>query len=398
VNSPHSVQANLDRLQRWALTIGAVASVTCVAAAFWNPGQFFRSYLVAYLLWSGITLGCLEVVMLHHLVGGGWGYLIRRLLESGAQTWPLLALLTIPVVAGLPYLYLWAQPAQVHGNKALQFKQSYLNPAFFCARMVFYLVVWGILAHFLTKWSSAQDVSSDPVWLVRLRRVSGPGLVFYWITVTFASIDLVMSLEPDWYSTIFSAIFIVGQALSSVAFVTAIAYLVVAVEPLSGLAVPKYLNDLGNILLMLVMLWAYMQFGQLLIIWSGNLTDEIPWYLHRINGGWVIVSWLLFFLQFAIPFLLLLQRPIKRTIGRLSMLAAGIVVCRLLEMIWLVEPSFDAGAIRMSWMDWALPVAFGGIWIAAYVRRLKMQPMLPLQDPRLPLVFHRIAHPRVGDV
>jgi hypothetical protein len=388
----------LNTVQRWALIVGLAASAICVAAAFIMPAQFFRSYLVAYLLWSGVTLGCLGVVMLHHLVGGGWGYLIRRLLESGLKTWPMLALFMLPIVGGVHYLYRWSQPQQVASSAMLKFKSAYLNVPFFLGRLALYLVVWGLLAHFLTKWSAAQDFSSDPSCLRRLQRISGPGLILYWVTVSFACIDLVMSLEPGWFSTIFSAIFVIGQALSSVAFATAIAYLLLASKPLSDLAAPKYLNDLGNILLMLVMLWAYMQFSQLLIVWSGNLTDEIPWYLHRLTGGWVAVCWVLFVFQFVTPFFLLLQRSVKVRIAALSLLAVGIIMCRLLEMVWLVEPSFGEHGGGIHWMDWLAPLGLGGLWVAAYVSRLKNWPALPLRDPRLPLVLARIGHPRVGDV
>lgn len=388
----------LAGIQRWALYVGLLASALCLFGAVANTGQFFRSYLVAYLLWSGVTLGCLAVVMLHHLVGGGWGYLIRRPMEAVIGTWPLLVVFLIPVLAGINSLYGWAQPDTVLASDTLQHQRPYLNVPFFLSRMAIFLAVWALLSHCLVKWSNAQDDSADPSWLRRLRNLSGPGLVVYWITVSFACVDLVMSLEVGWFSTIFSALFIIGQGLSSVAFATAILYLVAARAPLSDLAVPKYVGDLGNIMLMLVMLWAYMQFGQLLIVWSGNLTDEISWYMHRVSGGWAGVSWLLFLGHFVLPFALLLSRAVKRNLRNLSLLAVAIVAVRLLDTIWLVEPSFDSERMTFHWMDWVAPVALGGFWVAASLWQLRRRPMLPLRDPRLPLVIERIARSRVGDV
>ena len=377
------LRAHMDRFQQRSLIVGAVVLAACVAGGFYDPHQFFRSYLMAFVFWSGIPLGCLAVVMLHHLTGGGWGFLIRRLLEAGTRTIKLLALLAAPILFGIPYLYPWANAANVAGDPLLQHKQIYLNAPFFAARAVIYFAVWILLSHFLNRWSSEQDREDSPSLVRRLYNLSGPGLVIYGLTVTFASLDWVMSLEPDWFSTIYSALFMIGQVLSSLAFTIAALMLLADRTPISEIMSENYLTDLGNMLLTFVILWAYMAFSQFLIIWSGNLTDEISWYLRRTRGGWGWIASLLIVFHFLLPFLLLLSRGVKRRVPALASLAAALLAIRLLDIFWTVAPAFDRAAVRFHWLDWAAVAGLGGIWLAAFVRELKNRPVLPVHDPRL---------------
>jgi hypothetical protein len=381
-----TLHARLDRLQARSTVAGSAALAICVVAAFFAPAQFFRSYLVAFLFWSGIPLGCLVVLMLHYLVAGGWGFLIRRPLESGIRTFPLVALLVLPVLFGIPSLYGWAH-ADAARDPLLHHKQIYLNVPFFVARTIAYFGIWIALSRTLNRWSDRQDRAGTPLAANRLYALSGPGIVLYGLTVTFASIDWVMSLEPDWFSTIYSAVFMIGQVLSALAFVTSILMLLVHTEPLSEIASPQHLVDLGNMLLTFVILWAYVAFSQFLIIWSGNLTDEIGWYVHRIRGGWQWVAVWIIACHFALPFLLLLSREIKQQVRYLALLAAGLLIMRYVDMIWNVDPAFDRAALRFHWMDVAAAVGVGGIWTAAFVAQLKRRPLLPLHDPDLPGVL-----------
>jgi amino acid permease len=217
----------------------------------------------------------------------------------------------------------------------------------------------------------------------RLYNLSGPGLLIYGLTVTLASVDWVMSLEPSWFSTIYSAVFMVGQVLSSLAFMITALMLLVDRTSLSEIVSEKYLNDLGNMLLTFVILWAYVAFSQFLIVWSGNLSDEISWYFNRTRNGWGWIAALLIVFHFFLPFLLLLSRTVKRRVAMLGALAAALLVIRLLDMFWTVEPAFDRTAVRFHWLDWAAVIGIGGIWLAAFVRQLKNRPLLPLHDPRL---------------
>jgi hypothetical protein len=217
----------------------------------------------------------------------------------------------------------------------------------------------------------------------RLQNLSGPGLVIYGLTVTFASVDWVMSLEPSWFSTIYGMIFMVTQALSAMSLVIVITLLLSKTQPLSEMVTPLALNDLGNLLLTFTMLWAYLSFSQFLLIWSGNLPDEIPWYTARATGGWAWIAVLLIIFHFAVPFLLLLSRFVKRRIRLLSAVAAGLVVMSLMDMFWLLAPAYDRAGPRFHWLDWTAVIGMGGVWFWRFIAQLKRAALVPLHDPRM---------------
>ena len=381
-----SGQAPLPELQRFqqrALVVGVVGLGVCVAGAFFSPAQFFRSYLLAYLFWLSVALGCLAIVMVHYLSGGAWGIVIRRLLESGTRTLPLMALLFLPLAFGLHDLYLWARPAVVANDEVLQHKSLYLNVPFFLLRAVCYFAAWIGVAYFLNKWSSAQDQAFDPRLEQRLRQLSGPGLVLYTLAVTFAAIDWLMSLEPHWYSTIYGAMFMVGQGLAALAFAIAVLVLLADRQPLADVLSPAHFHDLGNLLLAFVMLWAYMAFAQYLLIWSGNLPEENVWYVHRLAGGWRGIGLGLILFHFALPFLLLLSRDLKRRARLLALVAAAVLCMRFVDIFWLIVPAFHPTGVWVHWMDVVAPIGLGGLWLATFVWQLKGRPLLPLYDPAL---------------
>jgi hypothetical protein len=387
MSEPVALAARTDRLQRASLVVGVTGLAVCAAAGIFDPARFFRSYLLAFLFWTGIPLGCLAVLMLHHLTGGGWGFLIRRPIEAATRTLPAVAILAVPLLLGIPRVYSWAHADAVADDPLLLHKQVYLNVPFFVVRTVAYFVIWIVLARALNRWSAESDETALPSVARRLYALSGPGLVLYGVTMSFASLDWLMSLEPDWFSTIYSAVFMVGQVLSALAFVTALLPLLGSAEPLSTIVKPRYLNDLGNMLLTFVILWAYMAFSQFLIIWSGNLTDEIGWYLRRVRGGWQWVAAGVLAFHFALPFLLLLSREIKRNVRSLSKLAGALLLMRFVDMVWNVDPAFDPARLRVHLMDWVTALGVGGIWFAVFVRQLHQRPLLPLHDPELPEVL-----------
>jgi hypothetical protein len=373
----------VSRIQRGALLIGLASMGTCgIGAIFWLD-QFLRSYLLGYVFWVGIALGCLAIVMLQHLTGGAWGFVVRRLLESASATLPLMAVLFLPLLLGLQSLYGWARPEEVAGHASLQHKAAYLNIPFFLIRTVIYFGAWALLARFLTRWSHQQDRSPDPLWTLRLQKLSGPGLVLYALTVTFASVDWVMSLEPEWFSTIFGLLFIGGQALSGLAFVIAAASFLSQHKPLAGIILPSHFHDLGKLLLALVMIWAYFAFSQFLIVWSGNLPEEIPWYLHRMQGGWKWVGLALVLFHFVLPFLVLLSRDLKRDARVLVIVALAVVFMRFVDLLWLTAPPLVESILIKLWLDFGLLMGLGGIWIAFFIWHLKGRPLLPLKDSHL---------------
>lgn len=377
-----TLDARFDRIQRLAVILGIAALILAVLDGIRAPDQFFRSYLLGFVFWLGVPLGSAAFLMVHHLTGGFWGLPIRRPLEAATRTLPLLILLALPLLLGLGRLYTWTHPNLVAADTTLKFKQPYLNLPFFLIRNVIYFVVWWALVRRLNRWSDAQDRTGDPSFAVRLESMSGPGLVLYGLTVTFFSIDWIMSLEPHWFSTIFGMIFMVLQVLSGLSLAILVAGLLSQREPVANTITPDRLNDLGNLVLTFVMLWAYLAFSQFLIIWAGNLIREIPWYVTRVEGGWAIVAIVIIFLSFAVPFYLLLMRAIKRRVETLSTLCGALIVVTFLDVYWMIVPSYETAGPRFYLLDFLLPVGMGGIWVAAFVRQLKSRPLLPLHDPR----------------
>ena len=273
----------------------------------------------------------------------------------------------------------------------MQQKSLYLNVPFFVARAVVYFAIWFSVSHFLNKWSEEQERSGDTSLIPRLQRLSGPGLVLYGLTVTFSSIDWIMSLEPHWYSTIYGMIYMVSYGLVAMSFVICVASLLEGENLFVRVATPDRFHDLGNLLLAFVMLWAYMNFSQFLLVWVENLREEIPWYLRRTGGGWEWIAVALIVFQFALPFILLLSRTTKRRAKVLSVVALWILFMHWVEMFWMVMPAFYPAAFHIHVLDFLAPVGIGGIWLAAFLRYLKQHSLLPLHDPRFAAVLEQEA-------
>jgi hypothetical protein len=378
-----SALPELASVRRGALVGGGVGAALTLLGAFLDPGKFFHAYLVAYVYWLGLGLGCLGLLMVYHLTGGGWGVAIRRLLEAGAATLPYMAFLFLPLVFGLHHLYEWTHTETVMADPVLRQKVAYLNIPFFLARTAVYFLAWLALAHYLDRWSDAQDRSGEASLAVKMRKLSGGGLVIFGLTVTFAAFDWVMSLQPHWFSTIFGMIFIAGQGVGALALVIVTLSRLSARGDLRPVLAPTILNDLGNLLLAFVMVWAYLSFSQLLIIWSGNLPEEITYYLHRISGGWNLVAIALAVFYFAVPFLVLLGRRNKRQLERLALVALGLLVARLVDLFFTIAPVFYQGRLQLHWLDVAAFAALGGAWLMLFAWRLERRPLLAPNDPEL---------------
>jgi hypothetical protein len=372
----------LNGLRRAALAVGGVGVAATLLGAVIDPPQFFHSYLLAYVYWVGMGLGCLAVLMVYNLTGGGWGVAVRRLLEAGAATLPFMAVLFVPLLFGLHHIYEWADTGRMLADPVLEQKMVYLNVPFFIGRAAVYFLAWLLLAHFLDRWSAAQDRTADPKYTVLMRKLSGGGIVLWGFMVSVAAIDWVMSLEPHWFSTIFGMLFMAGQGLGALAFVIVVAFLLSSRAAYRQILAPTILNDLGNLLLAFVMIWAYLSFSQLLIIWAGNLPEEIPWYLHRIAGGWNVVAILLAVFYFAVPFAILLGRRNKRQLQRLAVVAGLIMFARLVDIFFLIAPEFS-DTLWVHWLDIAAIVGLGGVWLTLFVWRLGARPLLAPHDPEL---------------
>ncbi|MBN1218248.1 MAG: hypothetical protein JXM69_04915 [Anaerolineae bacterium] len=371
----------LNRMQNSALVVGAVGLIVVMIGAFTGGDIFFQSYLVGYLFWVHLALGCLAGVTLHHVVGGNWSFTIRRFLEAGAMTLPLLALLFIPILFGMQALFPWTHAEEVAHSELLQHKAGYLNAPFFIGRTVLYFVIWIGLAYLLNRWSGRQDETGDPGLKTRMANISPPGLILIVLTSTFAAFDWMMSLEPAWFSSIYGVLFIAGQMLVAVAFAIVALYLFRNRQPLAGRATIAIFNDLGNFLLVFVAFWAYIVYSQYLIIWSANLPEEITWYIVRTQGGWQYVGLALIIFHFALPFAVLLARAVKRRAEALAAIAALIILMRFVDLFWLTIPSLRP-ALSIHWLDLVIPIALGGLWVAFFTWHLKRKSLLPLHDPR----------------
>jgi hypothetical protein len=376
------IQSRLSSLQTKALIAGGIGLGFCVFGAFSNSKQFFVSYLFSYVFWLGVALGCLGFLMVHHLTGGRWGFAVRRFYEAAIMTLPLMALLFIPICFGLRDLYLWSDPQAIDADPVLQHRSGYMNAPGFIIRAAVFFLIWIGVALALNKWSFQQDATTGVEPTRKLRTLSGPGIALYPVTATFVLVDWVLSLEPDWYSTMFVVLIIIGQMLAGLAFGIMLLALLYKTKPMSDIVTTTHFHHLGMLLLAFVMLWTYMSFGELLIIYSGNLPHEIVWYLHRIAGDWKVVVWFLFLFHFLIPFFLLLSRELKRNVPVLATIAGVVFFAHIVNTYWLIAPSFDQTGIRLHWLDFAAPIGIGGIWIAAFTGRLKSRPLLVQNDPR----------------
>jgi hypothetical protein len=387
-----------EEINRWrlpALGIGGILSIIILAIAVISPEsreQALRSWLLGFIFWGGIGIGCLGVLILQYLTGGAWGVVTRRILEAGSRTIPILFVLFLPILANVTFLYEWTH---LPDDPIIQHRQPYLNVGWFMFRTVLYFILWYLMAYFLNKWSAQQDAATDYETALKLGgdagKFSGPTMVFYVLVVSFAAIDWVMTLDPHWFSTMWGFLFTAGWGLSCFCFVVAILAYLSDKAPMNRIVGKRHFHDLGKLMLALVMVWAYFNFSQFLIIWSGNIPEETTWYLSRGKGAWYVIGILLILFHFAFPFLVLLTRDIKMKAKWLATLAVFILVLRLVDMYYLIGPTpristhgkgmeFFAG---FSWMDIAAPIAVGGIWLWYYFGELMKRPLVPVNDPYL---------------
>jgi hypothetical protein len=376
--------AEIERMRSRGLMLGGIGLAGLAAGFFLARETFWQSYLIAYIFWINITIGSLAVLMVQHLSGGKWGLVARRVLEASSRTLPVMAVLFLPIALNLPELYAWARP-EAAGDPLIQTKASYLNANFFYLRAVLYFVIWGALIFLLNRWSREQD--DRPAQLPgpadrRFRVLSGPGLVLYVLTVTFMSVDWVMSLDPHWYSTIFGILTIGGQGLASMAFAILVLAQLARARPMAQVADADAFHDLGKLMFAFVMLWAYFSVSQLLIIWSANLPEEIPFYLERLHGPWYPVSVLVLIGQFALPFLLLLSQNFKRNPRIVARIAFWILLMRVVDIAWTIGPVFREGS-GLHWLDFAAVLGMGAVWSFFFFRSLGSRAVVPARDPYL---------------
>jgi hypothetical protein len=380
-------------VKQWQRRAAMVAvPFTLVAAVGWvlvGSDEFYQAYLLGYMWVFGLSLGSLALLMTYHTTGGAWGTVIRRPLEAAVRTLWVLAIAFIPILWGAHRLYPWAQPEVVAKSAELQrLTAHYLTLRMFALRAAVYFAVWIALAVWLTRASDRQD-RTNVVLDVPLRRVSGIGLVLYVLSLTWATVDWVMSLSAPWSSTIYGLLYLAGQGLIAISFAVVVLAALVHYEPMKRLVKRDQFLDLGKLLLAFTMLWGWFTLSQWLIIWSGNMPDEISWYLARSSPGWHAFSWFVVLGQFFVPFFILLSRSFKNHSQKLQLLAFYIIFIRYWDLFWYIMPNFAnrRGHWGYAWPYAVVPIAMLSCWLVLFFRNLSRRPLLAVYDDHVTLIL-----------
>lgn len=369
-----------------ALGVGVVASLATGAGAFVAPDRFYPAYLSAWLLWYTVASGCLGLLLIHHLSGGRWGIVLRRPMEAAARTIPLLALLAVPMLLALDKLFIWTDHERVANDHFLHHKAPYLNSTFFVGRFVFAMLLFTFFAYFLSKKSADQDAQGDDGRAYRMQQVSAIGLLLFVIVTAFVGFDWLMSLDPYWFSSLYGAIFLAGSAVAAMTFLILVANVLVQRQPMASVLHSKRFHDFGTLLFAFTMFFTYLTLSQFIISYQGNLPEEVVWFEHRFHANWGFVAAGLLGLHFFVPFLVLLQRSVKKRASLLATMAAFMLVMRFVDLIWQSRPSlakYEEVGLGLSWIDLTAPLAIGGLFVFFFVRELSKRPLLPVNDPSL---------------
>lgn len=381
----------LKRFERPALVGGiALLGLSAVALVLGDSGDFFRAYLLGYFLILGLTLGSMGLLFLHHLVGGAWGFIIQRMLEAATRSLPVVAALFVPLLVHVMTsehpIYHWAEPGAASHDALLAHKAPYLNASGFFIRAVLYFAVWFVLIFFLNRFSRRQEETGEGGLANTLGKMSGPGIVLYMFTMTFAAFDWAMSLDPHWFSTIYGVIFVVGQVLSSMAFMIVMLPFARRNAEFGVVVTTDRLHDLAKLMFAFTCLWAYVQLSQFLIIWYGNLPEEIVFFHQRTTGGYEYFAFLLVFGQFVLPFLFLLSRWPKRSMKWAPRIAAWILAVRYIDLYWYLMPHPEAGShdavLHFHWVHLTAPLGLVALWVFFFLRNMEQRSLLPHNDPR----------------
>ena len=372
----------IEGFRRKALVLAAVGLAIFAAGFVTNRTQFFVSYLQSFIMWLGLPLGCMGILMVANLTGARWAKPIRPILESAYHTIPIMALLFLPIVFGGKSLYPWMNLDFMHADKVLMKKIGYLNVPFFYIRAILYFGIWSVIALSLRRWRGVNPETLEFNEKKKITARSAYGLLLYVLTISFAAIDWVMSLDPRWASSAYGVLLMIGQVLFSFCFIVVLTTRLAKKNVIPPIATAD-LHDYGNFMLMAVMFFTYISVAQGLLIWSANLPEELTWYFHRVRNGWQYVMLAIILFHFALPFLLLLQRIIKRNSAYLAKLAGFIIVIRLVDIFWAISPNFSP-SLKVEWMDVAFPIALGGIWLTAFFTFLGQAPQAPATGSAAP--------------
>lgn len=345
--------------------------------------RFFHAYLVSFTFFLSLSLGGLFFVILQHLTRSGWSVVLRRLAECIASNLWLLAVLALPIIPGIRHLYHWADADAVARDHLLHGKEPYLNVPFFLVRLTIYFVVWIALAAFFRRNSVRQDATGEVGLTLRMQKWSAPGMLLFGVTITFAAFDLLMSLDPHWYSTIFGVYYFSGGVLGFFALLTLTALLLQRSGRLTGVVTAEHYHDLGKLVFAFSIFWAYIAFSQYMLIWYADIPEETVWYLRRQSGEWAFVGLILLFGHFVVPFLVLMSRGAKRRTLVFAACSVWVLLMHLVDVYWLVMPQAAPMSAKPAVVDVACLIGVGGLYIAGIALSLRRQALVPLRDPRL---------------
>jgi hypothetical protein len=380
----------LDGVVRPALIISGVLAVVGIGGSLLfakgtegGMDYLLETYLVSFAFFLSISLGALFFVLLQHCTRAGWSVVVRRVAEAMAANVWVMAILAIPVVLGMDHLYHWADTGAAAHDPLLVAKAGFLNPTFFLIRLVIYFAIWGVMASFLHRTSVAQDASGDPSLTLRMERLSAPGMVLFALSLNFAAFDLLMSLDPHWFSTIFGVYYFASSVVVFLAGMPKILYALQARGILKNAVTVEHYHDVGKLLFGFIVFWAYIAFSQYMLIWYGNIPEETEWFLKRQTGGWTTVSLILIFGHFLVPFLLLVSRKIKRRPLLLAVTGGYVAMMCWIDIYWLVIPEFSPGVARFGLLDVLCLLGMNGVYSAAFILRLRKHSVVAEKDPRL---------------
>lgn len=372
------------RLVNAGLAIGVVGLVASLGLGFmagWD--RFYESWLVAFCYFLSLGVGALFFLVAQHLTGATWSVVVRRLAETTAANLPFLIVFFIPIALGLTSLFEWASPAQVQGDHLLQGKAPYLNVPFFYIRWALYFLFWAVSTRFLFQASVRQDETGDVELTRKMEGRSAPITLGFALSTTFAAVDLLMSLSPRWYSTMFGVYFFAGSVVGFMAFLSLGVVRLQAMGRLRQVVTAEHYHDLGKLLFAFIVFWAYIGFSQYMLIWYANIPEETIWVRDRISGQWANIGWLLFLGHFLVPFFGIISRTVKKTPALLGFWAGWMLIMHWVDLYWVIMASRHPLKLPLHLLDLTTMMAVGGFFVAMAIGRLRTKSLVPLKDPRL---------------